>query len=512
MGDHLAAEEKSALRKEVEKAKNRLDEIVFRTRVFRSRHFDRQSGCVTFLKSENMQRSGSIRFRGILNKIKVELEKREVKRVIAYGSDDVVLAAALSGNILGLRTLALVTENVMPETSSALGEYQADIRSFSSAYQSSADLQNALQITSEDLLLSPAEDIQTAAGEATALYELLEDIPDLEILVIPSAEHRVLLCADAVAGESRKVFGANGILGSQSSAEPLKMLQTTEDERVVTQLFFLQRLKMLVRPESCSAAAAVLSNYPVFAGKKVGVILGSGNVDMKGLANVLQKSKAVSHPKMKALEYMIECYNCGATYNASEAVWCNCLTTDRTLICPRCMKCFCNASNSYKQVFWEKAPQDLWNKFIELQSKPERDLQIPFVWDVRRPLVLIVEPDLTVRQMARRIIENLGYGAILAEDGKEGLSLAKKYKPDFVLTAALMPKLDGREMSRLIKENRETAHIKIAIMTSLYTQQKYRSEAFKRFHVDEYLSKPLNVNTLQNLLHKYLDISEPLQS
>jgi CheY-like chemotaxis protein len=176
------------------------------------------------------------------------------------------------------------------------------------------------------------------------------------------------------------------------------------------------------------------------------------------------------------------------------------------------MKCFCGASNEYKREFWEHAPQELWNRLRELQSQEERDLHIPFVWDVRRPLVLIVEPDTSICRMAKKIIENLGYGTIVGEDGKEGLSLAKQYKPDFVLTAALMPKLDGREMARLIKENRETAHIKIAIMTSLYTQQKYHSEAFKRFHVDEYLNKPLDVKTLQNLLHKYLDVAKPLQS
>ncbi len=123
---------------------------------------------------------------------------------------------------------------------------------------------------------------------------------------------------------------------------------------------------------------------------------------------------------------------------------------------------------------------------------------------VTRPLVLVVDPDKQIETQALRMVEGLGYGAIVARDGHEGLEAARKYLPDLILTDALMPKLDGREMCRMLKEDPATKAIKVVVMTALYTQSKYRSEAFKRFHVDEYLSKPLNFSDLARLLQKFL--------
>jgi CheY-like chemotaxis protein len=206
-------------------------------------------------------------------------------------------------------------------------------------------------------------------------------------------------------------------------------------------------------------------------------------------------------------EYVIECYHCREPFNVAEAVSCNCLTPQRTFICPRCLNCFCGAPKSYIEKFWEQAPQDVWDRVSR-----ERDLHSvapvnPLPYQAKHPLVLVVEPDRHIQHMARRIIEDLGYGVVVASDGQTGLQMAEAYQPDFVLTAALMPNLDGREMCRLLKESPKTKNIKVAVMTSLYTQQKYRSEAFRRFHVDEYVSKPLKMNDLQNLLRKYLDQS-----
>jgi CheY-like chemotaxis protein len=125
--------------------------------------------------------------------------------------------------------------------------------------------------------------------------------------------------------------------------------------------------------------------------------------------------------------------------------------------------------------------------------------------EIKRPLVLIVEPDKQIQSMAKRIVEELGYGAVVAEDGRQGYEMAQQHVPELVLTAALMPKLDGREMCRRIKSSSITAKTKVAVMTELYTKKKYRSEAFKSFSVDEYITKPVEMHNLQSMLQKYLD-------
>lgn len=206
------------------------------------------------------------------------------------------------------------------------------------------------------------------------------------------------------------------------------------------------------------------------------------------------------------VEFLIECFNCSEKYNASDAVLCSCLSIDRSFVCPHCINCFCVAPKQYKQLFWEYAPQDLWNRMLKERDEVSSLEANPSPDEVKRPLILIVEPDKQIQRTAKRVIENLGYGVVVASDGQSGITLTENYKPDLVLTAALMPKMDGREMCRLIKESPVERKTRIVVMTSLYTQKKYRSEAFKRFHVDEYLSKPLKMRDLQALLEKYLEV------
>ena len=207
----------------------------------------------------------------------------------------------------------------------------------------------------------------------------------------------------------------------------------------------------------------------------------------------------------KAKPYPVQCYSCRQNYDAAEAVWCNCLSSVRSFVCPQCFNCFCAAPNSYKDKFWESAPQDLWNRMMEEQHEFTGEEAIELVEEITRPLVLIVEPDKQIQGMAKRIVEELGYCAVVAGDGNAGLTMAQQYLPDLVLTAALMPKMDGREMCRRIKESPPTANTKVAVMTELYTKKKYRSEAFKKFRVDEYITKPVRMQALQSILHKYLD-------
>jgi CheY-like chemotaxis protein len=209
-------------------------------------------------------------------------------------------------------------------------------------------------------------------------------------------------------------------------------------------------------------------------------------------------------PQGEKEQYEVSCYSCKGRFDTLEAVWCNCLVSERTLVCPSCMTCFCRAPWGYKERFWASAPQLLWDKKIEEHSLNSSPRPNPEPEHVIRPLVMVVDDDREIQKMSHRVLEGLGYGVILARDGLEGLELAGKYKPDLILTDALMPRMDGREMCRQIKAGPETKEIKVVVMTSLYTQAKYKAEAFKEFKVDDYLSKPLDFNHLWNLLQKYL--------
>jgi CheY-like chemotaxis protein len=183
-----------------------------------------------------------------------------------------------------------------------------------------------------------------------------------------------------------------------------------------------------------------------------------------------------------------------------QASWCSCLVAERSLSCPACLQCFCKAPAAYKKNFWSGAPRALWDRKFEDRRAEDAPRTNPPPGETPRPLVLGVadEPDLL------RVVESLGYGLIVARDGAEGLELARAHRPDLVLTDALMPKLDGREMGRRLKEDPATKAIKVVVMTSLYTSAKYRTEGFRVYKVDDYLSKPLDVTQVSDQLQKHL--------
>lgn len=202
--------------------------------------------------------------------------------------------------------------------------------------------------------------------------------------------------------------------------------------------------------------------------------------------------------------YPVPCFHCHFTFDAVQAVWCGCISLERTLVCPVCGKCFCTATPGYRTFFWSNAPDRLREKRTKLRTaevaaRPPMDPKA-----VKHPLVLVVDDDADVRRVAVRSVESLGYHAIAARDGWEGLQSARKYRPELVLSDALMPEMDGRKMCKLLKSDPATAEIKVVVLSGLYTRPQHRSEAFKEFQVDDYLAKPIDYRQLKEVLRKFL--------
>ena len=202
--------------------------------------------------------------------------------------------------------------------------------------------------------------------------------------------------------------------------------------------------------------------------------------------------------------YTVNCFNCQSPFEPAESAWCNCLVSKRSFVCPSCLNCFCKAPPAYKQKFWESAPKALWDRSEAEHSGKFDPPPNPEPDEVARPLVLIVDDEPDIQRMAMRAVAGLGYGVVLARNGQEGLELAEKYRPDVVLSDAFMPKMDGREMCRQIKENPTTSKAKVVVMTSLYTAARYKAEAYREFKADEYVSKPFEIRLLQSVLQKLL--------
>jgi DNA-binding response OmpR family regulator len=202
--------------------------------------------------------------------------------------------------------------------------------------------------------------------------------------------------------------------------------------------------------------------------------------------------------------YEICCFNCNELFEATSAEWCSCLGRDQTLVCTHCNGCFCKAPSVYKERFWIDAPPSLFERKMIGSKRNVVSSSNPLPSEVRRPLILLVEDDENIQLIVKTVVTTMGFGFIVGANGQEGLQLARDYNPDLILSDAFMPKLDGREMCRLLKEDPTTARVKAIIMTGLYTDRKYRNEALDYFKVDDYVAKPLAVDDLIKLFKKHL--------
>lgn len=169
----------------------------------------------------------------------------------------------------------------------------------------------------------------------------------------------------------------------------------------------------------------------------------------------------------------------------------------RSYRCPNCAACFCTNTEKL-HAFWRDAPPELRQR-RRSESVPAPP---PAARSVVRPLVLFADDDPTSRAIATRLIQSLGYGVITAADGEEALRLAYEHRPELIITDALMPRLDGREMARTVKS--EFPQTPVVVITSVYKDSRYKHEAMRDFGVDEYLPKPVSPGTLRELVTKYM--------
>jgi two-component system response regulator ResD len=127
--------------------------------------------------------------------------------------------------------------------------------------------------------------------------------------------------------------------------------------------------------------------------------------------------------------------------------------------------------------------------------------------------VLVVDDEEPMRSLVACYVEQLGYTVTTAANAQEALQILDTAGFEVILTDALMPKMDGRELCRIVKQT-HTSKVKTIVMTSLYKTLRFKSEAQLHFGVDEYLTKPLKFSDLHAALdriapNKYVPSSPP---
>ena len=203
---------------------------------------------------------------------------------------------------------------------------------------------------------------------------------------------------------------------------------------------------------------------------------------------------------------MNNCFKCRSPFDPETASWCNCDAPLRTLRCATCGHCFCSAPMPYKRRFWADAPRHLRESPHRFRAQlGQSATHIERRPPESRPVLLIVDDDEAMRSIVACFVEQLGYSALAIADAQEALAMAEIHPFDVVITDALMPSLDGRELCKRLKAMPNGATKKVILMSSLYKSRRARLEAFQ-FGVDEFLPKPLNFNELATVLGRIAPI------
>ncbi len=120
--------------------------------------------------------------------------------------------------------------------------------------------------------------------------------------------------------------------------------------------------------------------------------------------------------------------------------------------------------------------------------------------------ILVVEDNLDNYELVRTILELVGYDTFLADNGRDGVTAARKQKPDLILMDMALPEMDGWNATKLIRQDPETAHIPMIALT-VHTLPLERKRALDA-GVDEYLSKPYDASQLIRLVESTLKNSK----
>ena len=299
-----------------------------RTPVLTSATIDALTGARVFFKCENFQRMGAFKFRGAFNALSQLNEEQKRKGVVAFSSGNHAQAVALSGKILGIKTVIVMPDDAPQVKLDATRGYGAEVVQYARD-QPREELAGKLAAERGLTLIPPFDHPHIIAGQGTAAKELIEDAGVLDVVLVPCGGGGLLSgCAIATKHLAPKcrVLGVEPAAGndaSQSFAQkrlvtiaipdtiadgartpslgkltfPI-VLRTVDDMLTVTDqeltraMFFLwERMKIVVEPTGALAACALLEKKFKTEKLKIGVVLSGGNVDLRWAAAQLHKQK-----------------------------------------------------------------------------------------------------------------------------------------------------------------------------------------------------------------------------
>jgi threonine dehydratase len=298
-------------------AHQRIKSLIHRTPVMRSTSLDEMVGASLFFKCENLQRVGAFKFRGACNAVFSLPRDKMQYGVATHSSGNHAAALSLAAGMRGLEA-----HIVMPRTAPQI-KVNA-VRNYGGKIYYCEPTQKAREENLEEVLrqthaefVHPYNDYRVIAGQATCALEFLEDVADLDIILTPVGgggllsgtaltigykfpQTKVIAAEPAGADDAFRSLKAGKILPSENPdtiADGLKtslgsktfpiiqqyvdQIITVEDAQIINAMRYIwERMKIIVEPSAAVPFGALLENKINIQGKRLGIILSGGNVDL----------------------------------------------------------------------------------------------------------------------------------------------------------------------------------------------------------------------------------------
>lgn len=277
-------------------------------------------GAELFFKCENFQRAGAFKFRGACNAVWHLGEQDAEKGVVTHSSGNHGAALALAAKTRKIPAYIVVPEGANPAKLKAIEQAGGKITFCGNTMKDRDDSAEKIRQTTGAVLVHPYTNPDVIAGQGTAALECLQQSPALDVMIAPVGGGGLISgTLIAVAGKSKncRVVGAEpeGAADAYESlkakgritdivseticdglratvgdinlqimqANHLEIFTVSDAETLAAMRLIWERLKILVEPSCATVLAAVIKNRQQFAGKKIGLIITGGNVDLSAL-------------------------------------------------------------------------------------------------------------------------------------------------------------------------------------------------------------------------------------
>lgn len=305
---------------DIQQAAKRIKPYIHHTPVLTNESLNAQVGAQVLLKCENLQKIGAFKFRGASNAVYSLTDKEARKGVCTHSSGNHAQAVALAARMRGIPAYIVIPSNAPAVKKNAVAGYGGQITFCEPTLEARETTLDKIRRDTGATMVHPFNDERVIAGQGTAALELLEEVPDLDVIITPVggggllsgtsiAAHAIKKGIRVIAGEPEMADDAfrsirtgeiipsvnpksiaDGLLSSLGSITfPIiqnnveKIVTVSEQGIIETMKFVWERAKIIIEPSAAVAVAVLWEKKIDLSGLKVGVILSGGNVDMEKL-------------------------------------------------------------------------------------------------------------------------------------------------------------------------------------------------------------------------------------